>query len=507
MPSDQTSSRQPHAPDPSEHGPGANTPPPVSDKYSILRLANSVRLQLMLFVLAAILASWIISSASSYYLVRQDALALRREMLARPDLYPNPIPEPRFRLVDFLLGPQQAVPRSAPPPGSPQPGNPAGSPQGPTNGPNGLFGSDPGPRIPEGMPPSPGNTGLGMPANPGGQPFAAASPGDRMRNPAMPPPPPSRVPMHWTRNVILRGVIALLLAVMTGLILGKRFTTPLLELARGARAYQAGAFKYRIRLHGQNEFTEVADAMNGMARQVSQQITRLEEDAARRRHLLADVAHELRGPTTTLRTMAGALEEGLADDPERRGRAIQSLARTSDRMLHLVTDLLELAKLDLHELPIHQQPVDARELAEASLLQHAARAKSAGVLLHPVERGASLMISADPDRLSQVLDNLLDNAISHAGRGAEVAITFTDDDPLRITVVDTGQGIPARHLPYIFDAFYRVDAARSPKDKHSGLGLRISRGLIEAHGGTLTLESREGQGTRAIISLPRSTDA
>jgi signal transduction histidine kinase len=111
-------------------------------------------------------------------------------------------------------------------------------------------------------------------------------------------------------------------------------------------------------------------------------------------------------------------------------------------------------------------------------------------------------VSADPHRLAQILDNLVDNAISHAGPGAQVRVTVEPGDMVKVNVSDTGRGIPAEHLPYLFDPFYRGDAARTPGGRHSGLGLRIARGLAHAHGGDLRIESEEGRGTRATLLLP-----
>jgi two-component system sensor histidine kinase BaeS len=307
--------------------------------------------------------------------------------------------------------------------------------------------------------------------------------------------------LRW-RWIIIRIGTALLFALVTGLLLGRRFLRPLRELSDGARALRDGNYQHRIALAGDDEFAEVAAVMNDMAQQVSGHIARVEADAQRRQQLLADVAHELRNPVMTLRTMSGALEEGLADDPSRQQRAVGSLVRASDRLLHLVTDLMVLAKLDLRELPLHRQLVDLRELAESIITAHQPVAHQAGIVLHDIEPGAPVMANVDPDRLGQVLDNLLNNAISYAGKGAKIFIRLHAGKPLRITVQDTGVGIPAEHLPFIFDPFYRVDSARSPRDQHSGLGLRIARGLVEAHGGTLTLASAPGQGVTSTITLP-----
>jgi len=132
---------------------------------------------------------------------------------------------------------------------------------------------------------------------------------------------------------------------------------------------------------------------------------------------------------------------------------------------------------------------------------HADSARAANVTLLPVADGSPVMIDVDPDRLAQTFDNLLNNANSYAGEGAQVSVTLVGASPARIIVADTGRGIPAKHLPFISEPFYRADTVRNPGDKHSGLGLRIARALIEAHGGQLTIDSTEGQGTTVVITL------
>jgi signal transduction histidine kinase len=304
--------------------------------------------------------------------------------------------------------------------------------------------------------------------------------------------------------VYLRVATALILAIVAGAWLGRRFTRPLSALADGAKTFRAGDFGHRIEVYGDDEFTQVASAMNEMASRVSSQISRLERDAERRRQLLADVAHELRSPVATMQTMSGALADGVADDPEKRERAMTSLVSVSDRLANLVTDLLELAKLDLQELPLHPTRVDIRQIATTCVQTHMAQAADADVFLMRVAAGSPIVVNADPDRIAQVFDNLLDNAISYAGKGAEIRVDLIDSNPAKVIVSDTGRGIPGKHLSRVFDAFYRADAARTPGDSHSGLDLRIARALIEAHGGELNLTSEEGRGTRVEILLPRT---
>jgi signal transduction histidine kinase len=284
--------------------------------------------------------------------------------------------------------------------------------------------------------------------------------------------------------------------------LSRRFTQPLTSLARGAEALRSGNLDHRVPSHGDDEFGRVAESMNQMAERIGEQIRVLEADGKRRQQLLADVAHELRSPVASMKTMAEALRDGVASGAERTERASHAIADSAARMERLVNDLLELARLDLDELPLHRQPVDVRAAAADCVRRHREAAEGAGIRVRPLDEGEPALVSADPHRLAQVLDNLLGNAVNHAGEGAEAWVSIEPGDPVTITVADSGRGIAAEHLPYVFDPFYRGDAARTPRDQRSGLGLRIARGLAEAHGGSLRIESIEREGTRAILTLP-----
>ncbi len=302
---------------------------------------------------------------------------------------------------------------------------------------------------------------------------------------------------------VLRMVIAFVLALVLGALFSRAFTRPLTALARGAQAFHDGDLRHRIPLEGDDEFARVATTMNEMAARVADQLDTLAEDARRRRQLLADVAHELRSPVAALAAMTDALRDGVAEEPARRARALDAMHDSTARLQRLVGDLLDLTRLDLRELPLHPAPVDLRALAAERLLAHADDAARADITLAPPPAGAPVTVLADAHRLGQTLDNLLENALAYAGSGATVSIALADGDPTTLIVRDTGRGIAAAHLPFIFDPFYRADAARTPGDSHSGLGLRIARALIEAHGGTLALESEEGRGVTVTIALPR----
>lgn len=414
----------------------------------------SVRVNLTLAILLTIVLSWVLGGALANYMNYLNIKSYRQHMVNRPDIYGKDIPEPTFGFFEF------------------------------------FFGRPPLPRAHNGHGNGPGNN---SPASP-----QQGVPHDHFDRP----------PFDFLmQSLLLRLAVALGLATTAGVLLAKRFTRPLMQLAKGADEFHAGNFDYQIACKGEDEFSAVAASMNDMARRVAGHIDSLEEDAQRRRQFLADIAHELRSPVTTMRTMAGALKDGLADDPDRRERAEAALVRTSERLLRLVQDLMELAKLDLNELPLNVRQVDIQELVASSIQFHQEDAASAGITLHPLEKTAPILITADPDRLTQVIDNILQNAISYAGRGSEVKASVVPDDMCTIRIADTGKGISASDMPYIFDSFYRVDAARTPGDSHSGLGLRIARRLIEIHGGKLEISSQEGSGTTVEITLPSTSTA
>ncbi len=426
----------------------------------------SVRTNLTAAILLTVVLSWVVSSGVANYFNYLSFRSFRQEMIKYPDAFPRPIPEPEFGILEFLIG--------RPP-----------FPRGPREFQNLQH---PGPKLPPRE-----NVPEGGPAGP-------PPTGNPPDHGAFGPPP------EWPdiRSLFLRFIVAFGLAALAGAWLGRKFTKPLIQLAQGADAFQSGDFAYRIPTSGKTEFASVATAMNEMARRVSDQINDLEEDAQRRKQFLADIAHELRSPITTMGTIAGALKDGLAEEPDRKEFAVSALVTTSQRLGRLVQDIMELAKLDVGEFPLNIRQVDVRELIESAILSHATEALNAGISLHSTDSAQPVMVNVDPDRLVQVLDNIIENAISYAGEGADVDVSLIDGDPLSININDTGKGICATDIARVCDPFYRVDTARTPGDCHSGLGLSIACKLVEAHHGKLTISSVDGSGTTVTILIPKT---
>jgi len=234
-------------------------------------------------------------------------------------------------------------------------------------------------------------------------------------------------------------------------------------------------------------------------------VTRLERLELVRQEFLSNVSHELRTPLTSIMALAETLAAGAIDDQEHNRRFLLIIQRNAARMHRLIDDILELGAIEAGNVKVRPETVQLHALVEDVMgsLSAAAAARSIIVrnLIEP-----DVKVFADPHRLVQMLTNLIDNAIKFNREGGTVAIKHSGDDGDRITVADTGEGIPAHHLDRLFERFYRADRARSRELGGTGLGLAIVKHLAKAHGGEVTVESRFGKGTQFTIELPRLTD-
>lgn len=293
------------------------------------------------------------------------------------------------------------------------------------------------------------------------------------------------------RIAIVGGIIGILF----GVLMGRSLTAPLNNLAEAARAIGARNLSRRVEEKGTDEIRDVARAFNEMAAD-------LEQAEQLRRNLLADVAHELRTPLSVLQAnLRAILDEVYPLD-------VTEIARLYDqtRFLHrLVNDLHELAQAEARQLSLNLQQTDPARLARqtAETFRPAAEAKE--VELSLVLPAGLPPVQIDRARFSQVLQNLLGNALRHTPPGGLITIeTGIESDSLRLSISDTGAGIAPEHLPYIFDRFYRADPARSHDSSGAGLGLAIARAIVEAHHGQISVvsEGNSGQGTTFTIHLP-----
>ncbi|MBP1994635.1 cell wall metabolism sensor histidine kinase WalK [Paenibacillus eucommiae] len=237
---------------------------------------------------------------------------------------------------------------------------------------------------------------------------------------------------------------------------------------------------------------------------VLQDVTEQEKLEQARREFVANVSHELRTPLTTIKSYLEALDDGAMDDHQLATRFLGVTRSETERMIRLVTDLLHLSRLDSKQAIIAKESTVVSEMLEevADRFSFQLQQRRIRIVIR-IEQGIS-RIMLDRDKIDQVLDNLVSNAIKYTADEGTIHILArpVDKDLLQISVQDTGIGIPKKDLERIFERFYRVDKARSRNMGGTGLGLSIAREIIKAHGGAISLESEFGQGTKVVFTLP-----
>ncbi|HEX3728230.1 MAG TPA: ATP-binding protein [Opitutaceae bacterium] len=232
-------------------------------------------------------------------------------------------------------------------------------------------------------------------------------------------------------------------------------------------------------------------------------VTRLRQLEAMRQEFVANVSHELRTPLSLIKSAAETLIDSAREDPAMRARFLEIIDRNANRLTLLIDDLLLLSTLDSGRLRLELQPVLLRSAAQEVTDDFQTRAGARRVGLENSVPG-ELLVRADPERLRQVLSNLLDNAIKYGREEGRVELSagLLPDGRVEVRVRDDGPGLPAEVQPRIFERFYRVDKARSREQGGTGLGLAIVKHVVQAHGGEVRLESRLGHGTTFCFTLP-----
>lgn len=299
-----------------------------------------------------------------------------------------------------------------------------------------------------------------------------------------------------TRAVLIAGIIAGVLGLALAGILVRQITQPLAGLTAASSRIAQGDLTVRVPTQSHDELGRLATTFNQMA-------TALETQEELRRNLMADVAHELRTPLAAIQGTVEALQDGIfpAD--------AANLGIIHDEVLllnRLVDDLRTLANAEAGKLTLHLRPINLGELAERQVVALRYRAVAAAVDVTLQQPLALPLLTADEQRLGQVLTNLLDNALRHTPAGGVITLTLAANaTSVIITVTDSGEGIAPADLPHVFDRFYRADPARTRASGGSGLGLAIVRELVEAHGGAVTVLSpppRQPQGASFTVTLP-----
>ncbi|GGK18596.1 two-component sensor histidine kinase [Deinococcus malanensis] len=305
---------------------------------------------------------------------------------------------------------------------------------------------------------------------------------------------------HGLRSTLTRALwaslpLSVLVAAIAAYVSSRRVVGSVETLRRRSRALAQGDYRQRVQATGRDELADLAHHFNVLA-------AALERVEQGRTELIGNVAHELRAPLTALRGYADAIDDHVLP-PEHAARAI---SREVAAMERLVRDLSLVSRVEAGQMELHLEPVPLEALLQAVRERFTLAFEEKDVDLHIPSGNEDPPLPdlhADQERTLQVLTNILGNALRHTPPGGQVGLEVRRlDTRAAITVSDTGPGIAANHLPRLFERFYRVDPARSRLEAGSGVGLTIARGLAEAMGGTLTAESRPGQGSAFTLTLP-----
>ena len=289
------------------------------------------------------------------------------------------------------------------------------------------------------------------------------------------------------------GVLAALVAIGIVWLLSRGMTSPLREMASAADAMARGDYSRRVTATSHDEVGHLAVAFNKMAAELA------ETDRVRR-DLVANVSHELRTPITALQAALENLADGV-DEPD--PRQFRTMLAQVQRLGRLVQQLLDLSRLEAGVVPLAREEFQVEPVLEHAVREQRLHEPDIEVAVHVEPE--NLTADGDPERVHQVVANLLENAVRFTPRGGVVEVrAHRTDHGVTIEVIDEGPGIPEAERARVFERFERLDAARSSQDGGAGLGLAIARWIVDLHGGDIHPEDREPHGTRMVVNLPGS---
>ena len=307
---------------------------------------------------------------------------------------------------------------------------------------------------------------------------------------------PQRLIQPISGFLLWGSLVAVVIALVITFFLSRRILAPVKALTLSARRLGQGDLSQRIKVRDKGELGELAMAFNAMAAD-------LERVEKLRRDIVADVAHELRTPLSNIRGSIEAVADGVLTPDE---ATIRSLHEEVTLLSRLVDDLQELALAEAGEMKLLIQPEDISGLINRVVAPVRLQAEKRGISVSVDLPDWLPPVSIDAHRTAQVLRNLLENAVAHTGSGDTITVTAREqDNRVRVSVADTGEGIPTEELPNVFERFYRVDKSRARATGGVGLGLTIAKRLVEAQGGVIEVQSEPGQGSCFSFTVPVST--
>ncbi len=311
------------------------------------------------------------------------------------------------------------------------------------------------------------------------------------------------------RSLLLGGLgIALAVAIL-GALLSRRIVKPVTNLTRTATQMASGDFSARSPEPSPRdpiEIVQLAHSFNNMAATIERDVNELRRQERLQRELVANVAHELATPLTAIHGWASALMDGTVKNEAGRAESYDILVRETERLQRMVDQLRQLTKIESGAVPMDLQPLDLPALIDDTLMVLGGEMERKNVAAS-IECDLDLpLVLADADQLTRVLLNLLDNALDHTPEGSAIAVrAIVEGAFVRVTIADSGKGIPTEDLTRVFERFYRSDPARARTTGGTGLGMAIVKGIVEAHGGTVRAENGPSGGAQISFSLRSAT--
>lgn len=312
--------------------------------------------------------------------------------------------------------------------------------------------------------------------------------------------------MFVSEHDLLLAIVLLVfasgMAMVLGYFLSSTVTERINQLKNAAEELADGNLKTRVAVNGRDEVASLAETFNQMAEQLQAADQRQRELESLRRDLIAWVSHDLQTPLTSMRAILEALSDGVVEDPETVKRYLLTAQRDVRSLSSLIDDLFHLAQLDAGGLPLHRADASLSDLVSDTLESFTELAKQQQITLEGNVDSDVDPVHMDTQAIGRVLNNLIGNALRHTPAQGRVSVWVRRRQNVEVTVSDTGEGIRAEDIPHVFERFYRGEKSRSRATGGAGLGLAIARGIVQAHGGEINVESEMGKGAQFTFRLP-----
>jgi signal transduction histidine kinase len=314
--------------------------------------------------------------------------------------------------------------------------------------------------------------------------------------------------MFTDQHDLLLGTVLLIfagaIAMALGYLLSSSFLERIQSLDQAAKKIAGGNLSIRVPIEGRDELADLAHTFNEMASQLQETAEKRQELDKLRKELIAWIGHDLQTPLTSISAIIEALADGMLQDRETEQRYFNTAKKNISALSHLIDDMFQMAQIDAGGLELNIESVSISDLISDTLESYTELAKHKGIRLQGSVAPDLGEVQIDARRINRVLNNLIDNAIRHTPDSGLVKVQANKTtEEIIVDVIDTGEGIPPKDLPHIFDLFYRGEVSLRSSPSGTGIGLAISKGIIDAHGGEIMVYSQPGQ-TRFTFIIPQS---